>query len=149
MTILALLIFYTSREWPVYDYNSGYGPGFYPRMLAIVLIVLSMLLVIDETVKAAKARRMADSSAELSDERIIKIDELKYPLIFLGLMAVYILLLNVLGFILDTILFLIAGTQILKGKLLTSIIISLVFSFAIYFIFANLLRVNLPTGMIF
>ncbi len=149
MSLFALLIFYVSRDWPEYDVNTGYGPGFYPRMLAVVLVILSVLLVIDESIKAARARKAEQASDAAKDERILKIDELKFPLIFMGLMAAYTLLLNVLGFILDTIIFLFAGTQILKGKLVTSIIISAVFSFAIYFIFANLLRVNLPTGMIF
>ncbi|MGI6084773.1 MAG: tripartite tricarboxylate transporter TctB family protein [Acetivibrionales bacterium] len=166
LLIFAAAIFFLTKDWAPGTYEIGYGAGYYPRMLTIVLIVLTALLFIEDRVKERKNQKASEISVSAEDSRSEEIEpysettvssedeqqfswsNLKYPAIFLGMMVLYTALLNTLGFIVDTILFLVSGMMVLKGKLHYAIIISVLFTLVIYFLFANLLKVQLPTGII-
>lgn len=111
------------------------GPARYPRLLAALIAVPSVVLFVTANgpVKPIKGNREYHSFAYL-----------------ILCITVYLTLFNIIGFILATIAFLMAMTlyfdkRELKEKLKYSVAYSVIFSLLLYFFFARLLGVLLPT----
>lgn len=137
LALVGVLVLFFSRNLAWGEYKTGYGPGFYPRILVIVLFILLAILFIQDWIKLKGQKEPAP------------VLELKYSLIFLGMMILYTVLLNILGFFVDTALFLVAGMVTLKAKVMKAIVVSLVVSAALYYSFGVLLLVQLPKGLLF
>lgn len=142
----SLIVLSLMRGWESVGYTMGYGPGFYPKVLLSVLFILLVLLFLTEGLPRKKKEEPVSTGSE--SERIFDVQRMKTPALFAGMLISYILLWDVLGFIVDTALFSFGGMVYLKGKLWISAIISVCFALMIYFIFSKLLYVNLPIGMI-
>lgn len=160
----SMFVFYLTKDWPKATHKSGFGPGFYPDLLTIVLLVLLAILFFqewtaDRRYRKAKAESRAKADAEAgepealteedSDEKLgFNLERIKMPAFFIVLMIIYTALINTLGFITDTILFLFSGMIIMKARPLPSILISVLFTAFLYLIFGLLLKVQLPLGEI-
>lgn len=115
------------------------GVGFFPFWLGVLMAILSVLLIVNAW------RRPADPTKKAifpGRQAIIAI-----VLILAGL-AVYIVLLEVLGFLLDTMLFtaFLLGV-VMREKWKMTLLIASLTSGGLYVIFQLLLRVNLPVNM--
>lgn len=137
------LVLYFARNLDQGTYQIGYGPGFYPRVLVITLFVLLAVLFVQEWRAAGKEEE------EESTKEKVKFNDIKLPLIFLGMIAAYAFLLTYIGFIADTFVFLLTGMLILKAKPLWSLLISAGITIALYYAFGVLLMVQLPRGLLF
>lgn len=189
LLVFGILVFILTKDWMKASYEMGFGPGFYPRLLAAILILLAIIMFIEDRVEEKKKLRdqaaaspveprtteeptPPDTSAEIElsaedsflmpedsgfeqdeiaseEEPKSVLSQFKFPAIFFGMLILYTLLLDIIGFIADTAIFLFVGMMVLKGKLLKSIIISILFTLTIYFLFGFLLKVRLPVGLIF
>ncbi|GEM_PF-609371 len=162
--IFGLFVLYLTKNWPKTSYESGFGPGFYPDLLVIVLFILLAVLFFQEWTADRKYRRAktgsptkaddgrmdeASDEEENDDEIGFKSDRIKMPAIFMGMMAIYTALMNTMGFVLDTVLFLFFGMLIMKARPLPSIMITVLFTAFLYFVFGALLKVQLPAGVLF
>ncbi len=116
----------------------GLGPGDYPRVVSYGLIITGIILVIQGL------------REEQAQKKIYSWDTLKRVilLIFLGLLYVY--LVHYIGFLYLT-PFLMLATMYLFGykKLIWGIIISILFTLIVNFIFYNIFKVPLPTFSLF
>lgn len=158
LLVFALLIFYLTKDWQEASYIMGFGPGFYPRVLSTILIGLLIILFFEEMAKSRKHNEESISEKKGATTKKLVIHKkdfkkyllnLKWPAILFFMMFLYTMLLDFLGFIPDTILFLIIGMVLLGGNLIKSIIISGLFTISIYFLFGYLLKVQLPMGVFF
>lgn len=114
-------------------YGSSVGPRVFPLGLGIILILLSLRLLY-ETFKYNNPEKKSKETMDYKRFGII-----------LGAMILYALLFEKLGYILCTFVFLLVAFQTMKkGKWLSSIIISGVFSMGIYYVFVDLMKGTLP-----
>jgi putative tricarboxylic transport membrane protein len=125
--MIGIFSFVIAQGFPE-DFIMKLGPDFYPELLSVALIILSLTLFI-RTI--------------LGDKRFQKV------IISLGLAILYAMFLKRVGFIPITILFLFAFLLLLNiRKPLTLIAVPIVASFALWFIFQKILTVSLPIGLL-
>lgn len=124
--------------------ETAYGATFVPRLIAIVIAVLSLILVI-QGIKKAK-----QSGGEAVAESVPKSG--KHVMITFGLIIGYILVLNKLGFILSTAVYSTLQMYVLsdfnRRRILLFAIISASASVILYLVFKKLLYVMLPSGIL-
>jgi putative tricarboxylic transport membrane protein len=115
-------------------YGSTVGPNIFPMGLGIILGLLSLRLIY-ETFRYQQSEKKKES-----------LDYKRFGIILLTAFL-YCYFLEDVGYTVTTFLFLFISFQTLqKGKILTSLIISLVFSIGVFYVFDTLLKVNLPSS---
>lgn len=113
-------------------YGSEIGPNIFPMSLGIALILLSIRLVY-ETFRYKEVKK--DNP---------KLDYKRFGII-LAAAILYAALLETLGYVITTFLFLLIGFQTMqRGKVWVSILIAGVFSVGVYYLFVVLLQGSLP-----
>ena len=123
------------------------GPDFMPTVIGILTFVLAAILFI-VTVKNLKAN--------IADAENAKVEEFEYRqmLISLLLILAYVFTLQPIGFIITTILYLPAQMMVLAGKgnrtkkdIITVTVISVIFTFVVFFLFRYGFKIVLPAGI--
>lgn len=126
-----------ASTFPVIGDGQITGPDFFPKVLASILIGLSILLFISTVL-----------SKEDSVVGLFEIYALKAYTTMLAL-VIYMVLLNIIGFIFATPIFLFGLIRFYGMKHYPKIVLSaIVVTAAIYSVFKLLLAVPLPTGIL-
>ena len=113
-------------------YGSSVGPKIFPMWLGIILMLLSIRLIY-ETFKY--------KTEETGTE---KLQYKKFIIIFVSALL-YAFLLEKIGYVITTFLFLFVAFQTVeRGKIIYSVIISAMFSVGVYYLFSELLGGSLP-----
>ncbi len=133
--------FVIEESWRMPQQSGTFGPGvgFLPFWLGVLMAILSILLI------ATAWRRPADLTKKaIYPGRQARI---AIVLVLIGL-AVYILLLELLGFLVDTMLFaaFLLGV-VMRERWKMALLIAMMTSIGLYIIFQKLLEVNLPKNM--
>lgn len=135
-------------------YMSGSFPersAYFPQFICIVGLLLSVLLIVLAFVREKKGGKKADESKIQPKQR-------KRLVLMGALIILYVIAMQVIGFTVSTVAFMIAGAVMLypgdlakEGRKPVLIITaaSLVISVMILIIFKNLLYVPLPSGLLF
>lgn len=130
--VLGLGFVVESSEISQTAYGSNVGPDIFPKILGAILVLLSCRLFY-ETFKYASKDKTKD------------VLDYKNFLIILVSAILYALLLEKLGYVITTFLFLAISFQVMeKGGWLKSLLISAVFSYGVYFLFVEILDGTLP-----
>lgn len=130
--LVGLLFVIESMKISDSAYGSAVGPKIFPLGLGVILILLSIRLLY-ETFK--------HQSTEAVKEK------LQYKKFFVILIsaALYAFLLEKIGYVVSTFLFLLIAFQTMeRGRIVPSIMIAAVFSFGVYYFFAEFLGGSLP-----
>ena len=136
--VIGVLIVVEAQKISTSAYGSSVGPSVFPTGLGILLIFLSVLLLV-ETIRNKKAYAIVGEKEDVTTPNYKR-----FIIIFLAALG-YVLLLDVLGYLITTFVFLVIGFQTLeRGKILTSVIVAAAFSAVIYFGFVNVLGGSLP-----
>ncbi|WP_180994104.1 tripartite tricarboxylate transporter TctB family protein [Bacillus sp. Marseille-P3661] len=128
--------------------DAGYGVTFVPRVVAIIIAFLSLLVLI-QAIKNAKA-----NSNDVVEKDSEYAPNYKSTFLTFVLIIIYMIMLQPVGFILSTTLYLVLQMFILSNfnrdrkKIILFITISTISSVSLYFIFVNLLSVILPAGIL-
>lgn len=113
-------------------YGSNVGPNIFPMGLGILLVLLSLRLFY-ETFTYKQAEKAGQ-----------KLDYKRFGIILVAA-VLYALLLEQIGYVISTFLFLLVGFQTMeKGKWLSTVLICGAFSFGIYYLYVNVLEGTLP-----
>ncbi|MCM3636700.1 tripartite tricarboxylate transporter TctB family protein [Sporosarcina luteola] len=130
--LIGLLFVIESTKIASSAYGSAVGPKIFPLWLGVILILLSLRLLYETfTYKSESA----------STEKL----QYKKFLIILGSAALYAFLLEKIGYVISTFLFLIVTFQTMeRGRIVPTIIIAAVFSLGVYYLFAEFLGGSLP-----
>lgn len=119
------------------------GSGSFPQLVFGALAILALVSLIQKAL--AYGKRSQEGSTSLRSYRVV-------GLVF-GLFALYLISLNILGFIISTAFFLYITIWLIgprNEKALPMITgISFVFSVAMFYVFKNYLYVYLPLGIFF
>jgi len=122
-----------------YFVDGSPGPGFFPYWVGLILVIVAFFWCI------AEYREDIDAQVEqdLDPKGIYRVARLLLSMMALTLFFVP------LGYNLSVLLFLLFLTATMgKGKVVTNIIVSLVFSFGIYLAFEKILEVPLPSSIV-
>lgn len=142
--IISVVMFLDTYTFPITPVQ-GAGPAFWPRLLSILLVILSVILIIN--------------SFKSQEKNVDKPKKANYkPYLGILLSVLYFLLFRKVGFVVMT-FFYFCGLSILaddsetgfpnKKGLLLMVFQSAVLLGIVYFVFRVFLRVNLPQGMFF
>jgi len=117
------------------------GPRFFPRTISIMLMIASIALVLETFLKSKKNidnNKIKEEKFELNLK-----EEVRVILLFFSMIA-YAFLLPILGFILSSIFIMGVDLFLLKVRKWYFYLILIVLVLLIYYIFKNLLYVQLP-----
>lgn len=130
------------------------GSRLFPQIITILMMMFSLWLIIDNLIKNKKNIKIE----QVNDDGEVEKNDGPKPnykntiLVFLSL-AIYIFLLNIVGFSIATIFYLFTQMCLLETKTKRNFgkyaIISVLATFAIYFIFTKGFSLILPRGIIF
>lgn len=109
----------------------------YPLFVTTILLILTLIHI------AITYFKKADSEAN-----VFKDLELKQLLFVLGASGLYVGLINIIGYVISTIIYIVAVLFGLNVKKSNSVFISVGFSIIVYVVFKILLKVPLPRGFI-
>jgi putative tricarboxylic transport membrane protein len=129
---LGISLFFVSQTWTTTSTGGYIGPKELPRFLAVALVIVAVI----NLVAALRSRPSGKTEKRL---------EYRKFLIILGLLLAYVLLLEPLGYVICTFLFLMAAFQTMeKGKYWKSAVIAGAFSGGIYFLYVKVALGVLP-----
>lgn len=115
------------------------GPSFFPRILAVFMIVMSISLIVVA---------LMGKSAKNAEKLDIRDPGIQRSIIALVATIIYLFLFKRLGFILDSILYLMFLMYLLKLRnYVQMVLVSVGVSVAVYFIFKVGLSITLPLGI--
>lgn len=141
----ALTLELPNRELPV-------SPRSFPTTIAVVMVLVTTAIAAMEIVRIVR-KRQAESDGlnfgEPEDDDRERITHWPDAWIALGALVVYILVFAFLGFEISTFAFLFGlSTYYQPRKWLRNLIASVVFAVLVYVLFAHLLGVQLPSGLL-
>ena len=130
----------TAMGYPEKPLSVGYGPGFYPLILVGLILALCLVLLL-QTIFSKK----------VEEEQVKSMDwaTLRKPALFLGIMILFTVLLKVVGLWLDIFIFLFCAMTVMELPPKKAILPATITSTVVYLIFAVLLKVPFPAGVIF
>jgi len=134
LVLFSLWFYLTSQAIPTGSIT-GMPPSFFPSFLAICLGVCSVSLLVKGIKDVLQGK--PETSSQTKDGKTV--------LFLLGFLTLYVFLLNIIGFIVTTILYLTAVMLLLKaGSIKKILLISVVITLGTYYIFGNLFNIPLP-----
>lgn len=137
MIAFAGWIFYGTRHYPVY-YSGAPGSGFWPRVLAVVAIIFSILLILISLLKKEPEKR-EQPVFQFSSQGMKRIYWMLGIMLLTGLSIVF------LGFILTALWFSVAVMAVMGERRVKWMLLSGVgMTASIYIIFSWILKLSLP-----
>lgn len=135
LCIVSAFIFYSSTQFNMaFIGYSGLGPDFFPKIISIILFILSAILFV--------------GSIRNKDKKSIYNPNMKYTFMVIFAFAVYVFLIDRIGYLISTIIFAFVVITILKSKSkILNIIFAIIFPVALYLLFTYAFKVSLPTGL--
>ena len=142
---LTLYIWITTSSFPE-DQVVQVGPAFFPRMLAVGLGLTSLTLIIQAIMKVSANQKQDGEDAALS----LRDPGIRRALIALGATIIYCLLLESVGFIPLSIVYLLLLMLLMKEKkYLQMCLTSVAVTGVLYAVFNMLLNITLPLGSLY
>lgn len=136
LCIVSAFIFYSSTQFNMaFIGNSGLGPDFFPKVIAVILFILSVMLFV--------------GSIKNKDKKSIYNPNMKYTFMVIFAFTVYIFLIDRIGYLVSTVIFAFVVITILKSKSkILNIVFAIAFPIALYLLFTYAFKVSLPTGLL-
>ena len=149
--VIALIVFllgagylYIASTFPRLEISDPLGPKAFPVILGIALIMAVVLLVFESFRKPVEGAQKEDEPGEEGSKHLLLIIAIVIVTI------IYAVILERVGYLLDTVLLLIVIMAYFnKKKWLQNGLISICFTLATYLVFAKLLGVTLPKGLFY
>lgn len=130
--VIGLAFVVESKKIAASAYGSNVGPDIFPMALGIILILLSI-------------RLFFETKNYLSIKSKMKELDYKKFIIILISAIIYAFLLETIGYVITTFVFLLISFQVLqKGGWLRSTVIAGLFSFGVYYLFVEVLEGSMP-----
>ncbi len=135
--LISILFITESLQISGSAYGSAVGPKIYPLILGIVLGLLSLRLLYETFKQSSNSKEK------------MTLDYKKFGIIFISAL-IYIFLLEIIGYVISTFIFLVIAFQVMeRGKIISTLIISALFSFGVYVLYVQLLGGALPKFSLF
>ncbi len=131
---------------PVPTLKQQMGPSFFPKMIGVAMLLLSAIYIIQQVRGGIKEdeERAAMIGAEEKIQGKVNLKRIGFILI---LMVFYAFVFERLGYAIATFVVFMAGVLYLDRRhLVRDGAIAVISSFVLFYIFTNILRVQLPAG---
>ena len=126
--------------------NGMPGPGMFPTLCAIAVVVCGGLLIMEVTTAEAKAKKKGEADAE-AEENLINVGELHNLLAFLILGLMILFLSEYIGLLTCLFLSIVLYIKVQgKDSWVKAIVLGLGASVFLYLVFVTFLSVPLPKG---
>jgi len=138
--ILGLLYTYKTLGLPRASIGNPMAPLYFPLSLGVLMILMGIIAILVEMSK----------KTNLEDKKEIKEEKDKsYVKLIVGTVIasiIYTVLFDKIGFIISTLLFLSFILFMVNGKdkWITNLLVSVLFSFSVWYIFEKLINISLP-----
>ena len=127
---------------------AGVGPDYLPRAVGIYIVGLSVIMLVTTLVKL-KTGQPAPAAEETTSSKKV---EIRTVVLTICVLIAYVLLLEPVGFILVSAIFLFGQMFILapdgQRKVLLFAVLSLIIPVAVYLLFVNVFSLMLPSGIL-
>lgn len=135
LCLISSVVFYSASNFDMsYVGDSGLGPDFFPKVVSIILFILSGMILIENL------KRTKENTKNSID---------KNTLMIILLFAIYIFIMGKIGYLVSTILFAFSIISILKkDNIVLKIIYSILFPLGLYLLFTYAFKVSLPVGIL-
>lgn len=124
------------------------GPDFMPIVISSISFILAAVLLVQSL------RRFKRNAAELEGKTLPQYDY-KRVILSIILVLIYVVVMQPVGFIVSTLVYLILQMLVLapedkrsKKDIIVLVIISIVFTLAVYFLFRYGFKILMPTGIL-
>ena len=114
----------------------------YPYFVLGLMVFLTLLLAINTFLIKPK------NTEENKEEDQFKGNLYGQFFLVIALSAVYVILIDIIGFFVTTAIYLFVTMVILKSNIKWSIVVSIVFSIFLYLVFVSFLKVPVPRGFL-
>ncbi len=140
--VLGGIYLVTTMLLPEMRMGDRLGPKLFPAIVGIIAVVSGAILMLQD--------RQPGKASKKADFGFVKHKEVWIKILLTTIVGIaYGLVMDVLGFLLPTALFMLfISTLINKGRLVQNIIIGIAFSVIAYGIFGVALQLSLPRGFI-
>lgn len=129
---LGIALFFYSRTLTTTSTGGFIGPEALPMFLAVALVFTSVINLL-ASLKVKHVKGKGDGG------------DYKKFMMLLGLLLAYVLLIEPLGYVVSTFLFLFGGFQTMeKGDYMKSAIIAAIFAGGVYYFYVQVAQGNLP-----
>lgn len=133
---LAAGVYVASRDFPS-GFGSSPGAAFFPRLIASVVALLAGVLFV---------RSVASSDARSYDVSTADVRRFAVPV---ALLVAYVALMPILGFVLDTVIFLVALTRYSGVESYReSVSLAVGLGLVLHYVFGEFLHIPLPEGSV-
>ncbi|WP_404335454.1 tripartite tricarboxylate transporter TctB family protein [Planococcus rifietoensis] len=153
VTLIALgaVIYLQSNDFPALN-EVHLDAGSFPKLIAGLLILLSLMLIIKQGLVLMKSKSTGERQGAGESARDFY-NEYKLVILTLLVFFIYIFLMQFIGFVVSTIVFIIF-TGLLVGSrakkdIMVITIVSVAITLGTYFFFENFLNVRFPSGIFF
>lgn len=137
LVALGVALFWHSGTMTTELTSGNIGPDVMPRLLAVALVITASLNLVT-VVRKLRANSSNDAGEDESGAY-------RKFLMLVGLLVAYALLLEPLGYVISTFLFLLAAIQTMeRGRLLKSVVIAAVFAGGVYLLYVKVALGSLP-----
>ncbi|MFC5604343.1 tripartite tricarboxylate transporter TctB family protein [Sporosarcina koreensis] len=132
--------------------TSQIGPAFMPQVISFLIAVVSIVIIIQGLKKVKASREESTSSTAEVEENVS--EEVTYKPVILSFisMAVYVVVMPIVGFLITTAVYMFFQMMILSSKperrWLLFLVVSVVSSGVIYYVFRNVFYIMLPNGFL-
>lgn len=135
LCLISLVVFYSASNFDMsYVGDSGLGPDFFPKVVSIILFILSGMILV------GNLKRVKENTKNSID---------KNTLMIILLFTIYIFIMGKIGYLVSTILFAFSIISILKkDNIVLKIIYSILFPLGLYLLFTYAFKVSLPLGIL-
>ncbi len=147
--VIAVFFFIISLSFPPGS-NGAVGPGYFPRIMCVLVVLLSCLQLFNS--HRAHVRAVQRGEKEENEEVTIFKKENLRVWITIGITLVYVICVKAIGFVVSSVVFLFAMNayfRVQEKSKVAFVIIPFAVVAVLYFIFHNLLHVVLPAGLLF
>ncbi len=144
---IALYLIYYQYSMPKSAIRQALGPSFVPIALLAGMIITAVFLFSSSL--QTKPKTGADGSTPSESETTTSAKQKKVVILILLGLLVYALILVPVGFIISTTLCILYQAQLYqRGKWVRNLVVSVPFSFLVYYVFVYTLDVSLPAGLL-
>lgn len=134
---LVILTLVPQFEMPSYQQDASVGAKFFPAVLAIGQIIICVALIIQHQLKKNAEQGKANPIFS------------KMSLAGLVFLVVYVALISITGYLPASLLTFTGYLAFMKVKKPLYYVVAWVFVLAVYYLFANVFFISLPTGMFY
>lgn len=140
----ACWLFFATKDFPKY-YKSAPGPGFWPRVIAIVMIICAVLLVVTTFISSKKSTEASKEKPIVSyrTKGLLRVYRI-FGLMFLSLLSIYFL-----GYIITSLWFVPAIIIVMEERRPWVLAVSsIALTVSIHLIFNVAFQITLPQGIL-